>query len=59
MININDRLAELQEKINELDSLIGDTLDNEPEEAVGTYGAKIQELFNNTSWIDAVIMKMN
>lgn len=54
-MNIDERLNEISTKIKELDSLIDDTLDNEPEAERGTYGTKIKQLFEDASWLDAFI----
>lgn len=57
-MKIEERLSELKSKIEELDYLISDTLDNEPESENGTYGNMIKELFNDTSWLDVSIFKI-
>lgn len=55
-MDIEKRLNSISEKIHELDSLIGDALDNEPDSERGNYGKRIQALFSDTNWIDVVII---
>lgn len=52
---IDEKFDKLQQMIQEMDSLVGEILDSEPEEAAGTYGSKIQKLFSDASWIDCCI----
>lgn len=56
-MNIEARLEEISKKIKELDSLIEDTLDNDPLEDPGSYGRKIIDLFEevDAAWIEPVI----
>ena len=47
-----ERLDELKIKLAEVDRLIGDILDSEPESERGKYGKEIGALFQDMSWID-------
>lgn len=47
-----ERLDELKIKLAEVDRLIGDILDSEPESEHGKYGKEIGALFQDMSWID-------
>ena len=47
-----ERLDELKMKLAEVDRLIGDILDSEPESEHGKYGKEIGTLFQDMSWID-------
>ena len=47
-----NRLDELKMKLAEVDRLIGDILDSEPESEHGKYGKEIGALFQDMSWID-------
>lgn len=57
MYNIESRIIEIKKKVEELDNLIDDTLNNEPQEACGTYGNAILKLFKDTAWLDVCIGK--
>ena len=47
-----ERLDELKMKLAEVDRLIGDIPDSEPESEHGKYGKEIGALFHDMSWID-------
>lgn len=47
-----ERLDELKIKLAEVDRLIGDILDSEPESERGKYGKEIGALFQEMNWID-------
>ena len=47
-----ERLDEWKMKLAEVDRLIGDILDSEPESEHGKYGKEIGALFQDMSWID-------
>lgn len=47
-----ERLDELKMKLAEVDRLIGDILDSEPESEHGKYGKEIGVLFQDMNWID-------
>ena len=47
-----EKLDKLKIKLAEVDRLIGDILDSEPESERGKYGKEIGELFQDMSWID-------
>ena len=46
-----ERLDELKIKLAEVDRLIGDILDSEPESEHGKYGKEIGALFQEMNWI--------
>ncbi len=45
-------LDELKTKLIEVDNLIGNILDNEPELECGEYGKVVAEVFQDLNWID-------
>ena len=47
-----EKLDELKIKLAEVDRLIGDILDSEPESEHGKYGKEIGALFQEMNWID-------
>lgn len=47
-----NRLEELRSKLEEVDCLIGEILDSEPEADRGKYGQEIGKIFENLNWID-------
>ena len=47
-----EKLDELKIKLAEVDRLIGNILDSEPESEHGKYGKEIGALFQDMSWID-------
>ena len=47
-----NKFEELKEKLIEVDRLVGDILDSEPESARGEYGRTIADLCRKLDWID-------
>lgn len=47
-----EKFEKLEEKLIEVDCMIGEILDNEPESARGEYGRKIADLCRKLDWID-------
>ena len=47
-----NKFEELEEKLIEVDRLVGDILDSEPAAASGEYGRKIAGLCRKLDWID-------
>lgn len=46
------KFEEVQVKLEEVDRLIGELLDSEPEEKRGEYGKEISSMFQELNWID-------
>lgn len=51
-MGIDDRLQEIRQKAMELDKLISDTLDSEPEVLDGVYGELIANCFIDCEWLE-------
>lgn len=47
-----EQLDELKAKLIEVDNLIENILDDEPESECGKYGKAVAEVFQNLNWID-------
>jgi len=55
-MDIEKQIIEIKQKAAELDRLISETLDNEPDNSTCSYGKLISDCFADCEWIDVTII---